>query len=484
MKPICISISLLLLTACYGSGGRSHIRGDDAATNPDTALDTFEDTSEDTIAPDTIEPDPACIYELVAERQISDEAHTVDAPSLFWDGSDVGLVGFEGGGAMTVHSFVSLYDVLPDLSGHTDHGLIGEESHGWGEIAWTGEALGLCWHSDPGFVGRTGFRLHDRDGSALGSRVDLDMDGEACLDLAYGVDRFLAAWRHYMWIDDDELWIETRIQVLDADGTPLGEPEAVAFGDYPGTTPALEWTGREFIAAVPGEDRIAFHWIGPDGTFYREAGIIAPGAAYCEFAMTDDGVAVLWAAGERWERGLYLTILDGMFEPVSGNILLEEIGVGANGPEVLAAPDGWILAWHVESEEDNHATLLHTDADGIPREPRRVIYEGRNCGYGGPAILQLEDDLFVAISHYPDSEAPSLEQMYMLKYTCEAGAMDVCAPQDADISWGICDDPFTVGWKWDGGSCQELFGCDCLGADCSRIARTRWDCLSDRWHCR
>jgi len=71
------------------------------------------------------------------------------------------------------------------------------------------------------------------------------------------------------------------------------------------------------MAAVPGDDRITFHWIGPDGTFYREAHVRAPGAAYCEFALSRDGVAVVWASGERWERGLYLTILDEDFEPVS-----------------------------------------------------------------------------------------------------------------------------------------------------------------------
>lgn len=71
-----------------------------------------------------------------------------------------------------------------------------------------------------------------------------------------------------------------------------------------------------------------------------------------------------------------------------------------------------------------------------------------------------------------------------MRYDCVAGARDVCAPQDAWLP-AVCDDGRSLGWAWNGAACVELVACegDCVGADCDALARSEWDCLSDRQSC-
>jgi hypothetical protein len=378
---------------------------------------------------------------------------------------------------------VSLVNVAPDLSTSTAPAVVGEESHGWGEPAWTGSALGLCWHTDPGMVGRTSFRLLERDGDRIGGRVDLDMEGEACLGLVHGGGRFLASWRHKVHTDDDPFDIATRVQVLDADGTPVGEPLELVEGPYPGTTPSLAWTGEAFLVVHPDDGMLEFLWLDLDGDIVGEDRLSAPGAAFCDVAERDDLIAAAWVTGERYERGLHFQVLDPDLVPLGGELLLEEDGTGAASPDVAAAPDGWAVSWHVGSGEEAYSMILHVDEVGIPRQPRILVYETQNSGYGGPTMLPVGPDLLVGISYYPD-DTSWLEQVHLHRFACTAGEMDVCARQDAEVGWGLCDDPVLFGWKWTGESCQEVLGCECTGEDCDALARSRWDCISDRTHCR
>jgi hypothetical protein len=226
-RPTLLITAACVLAGCYQSTGRNWSMQGDAETHQDALQedpradpDRFDVHEGETQADldmeeEEIEP-PSYLCEPAGSIQITGEQSQHNASQLFWNGSEVGVVLMDGGGDW-VHIFVGLVNVAPDLSSHGEEVLIGEESHGWGEPAWTGEALGLCWHGDPGMVGRTAFRLLDRDGGQIGPRVDIDFDGEACLDLAYGAGRFLAAWRHFTHLGEDGL-VDTRIQMVVGQG--------------------------------------------------------------------------------------------------------------------------------------------------------------------------------------------------------------------------------------------------------------------------
>jgi hypothetical protein len=499
-RLVALIITLPALQACYQSAGHSDrldgdsttqqdVPRDDARTDPDL-LDLLEGEPDVVLDPDLnaeeeeIEPF-SCLYGPTGARQITEEHSEHDAPQLFWNGSEVGVVPMDSGGDWT-HIFVGLINVAPDLSSQSDEIMVGEESHGWGEPAWTGEALGLCWHSDPGMVGRTAFRLLDREGGQIGPRADLDYDGEACLDLAFGAGRFLASWRHWTQVGEDFL-VDTRIQMLDGQGNPHGEPMDVARNDYPGPSPSLIYNGSEFLAAIGQNDEVRIRWINAEGQVVREQAFSAPMAAHCAVAQQGDRIAVAWATGERYQRDLHVRVFDTALLPVAGEFIIAPEGAGAADPDLHAGPDGWVLTWYqgpsTNENEISAAYLLHLDLDGMPRQPRLVLHEGPNSGYGGPDMAVNGTDLWVGISHYP-SASPGWEQVFVLRYGCAEGTMDICAPQDASLPV-VCDDGMPLGWKWNGTGCEELVGCetDCVGADCDSLALTEWDCRADRFFC-
>ncbi|MBW2263128.1 MAG: hypothetical protein JRG91_14240 [Deltaproteobacteria bacterium] len=373
MKSNCwIVLVVLACGGCYLSDGRSLELEADGVEHPDAAPDAVADAAVD--VPIEV-PDPACLYGPAGVRQLADSGHTSNAPHMFWNGSEVGVVMFEGGGEMIAHSYVSLVNVAPDLSTSTEPRIVGEESHGWGEPAWTGTSFGLCWHTDPGMVGRTAFRLLERGGDRIGGRIDLDFDGEACLGLVHGEGRFLASWRHEVWGEDDLFDVATWVQVLDMDGTPVGEPLELVVGPYAGTTPSLAWTGSSFLVVYPVDGRLEFLWLDADGETVREGDVAAPGAAFCDVAERDGVVAVAWITGERYERGLHFRVFGPDLAPLAEELLLEEDGTGAASPDVAEAPDGWAVSWHVGSGEEAFAMMLHVDESGLPRQPRILVYE-------------------------------------------------------------------------------------------------------------
>jgi hypothetical protein len=126
--------------------------------------------------------------------------------------------------------------------------------------------------------------------------------------------------------------------------------------------------------------------------------------------------------------------------------------------------------------------LLHVDPSGVPRQPRMLLVEGQNSGYGGPSLVHVGGDLYAAFSRYPDGEW--LEQVWLDRWTCTPGEMDVCAAQDAAADGlDVCESPVLYGWMWDGSACLKVEGCSCAGEDCDALARTARECASDRTHC-
>jgi hypothetical protein len=473
----------------YAERGGADATGDAGADREERApdvpaevpLDVSGDDAED--EGETIDVTAACRYEPLGALQIGEGDFETEAPHVFWTGSDVAVTMFATGGSMVEHIHIAMSNVAPDLSSHTALRTIGEESHGWGEVARAEDSFGLCWNADPGYDGATYFRRHALDGTAVTTWSPVDPDGEACLALAYGGGRFAATWRHAR-IEGEAYSIDTRVAVLDVSGALVAEPVDLAVAqDYPGVTPMLAWTGEDFLVLRPADDALEVSRLSTSGVLSPAGRIRAPGAVYGAMAFAGGRFAVAWQAGERGERGLRFQVFGAGLAPAGDELVVEEDGAGAAGPDVAAVADGWVLAWTRGGyPEEQVAMLLHVDPDGLPREPRRVLHVGTNSGYGGPSLAPASDQLFIGLSRYPESRA--MEQVFLLRYGCVPGAPDVCAAQDASLP-ARCTDEISLGWMWTGTGCLELLGCegDCIGADCDRLAHTAWDCASDRQFC-
>lgn len=494
--PILVPLLAGLAAGCYLSHAEFSERdaaADDAGSDRTSVADAPADLPAE--APEAAADDAGldvpdavvhCLYEPFGERMVGVLGRATQAPRLFPSGSDVAAVMFHSGGEMWEHSFVGLTTVTADLTSNTPPVRIGEESHGWGEVAFAGDTFGLCWHADPGYVDATYFRRHALDGAPVTTWRPFDPDGEACLGLVHGGGRFAAAWRH--WNRDVEpATLAARIGVFDDDGDFVAAPVDLGAGEYPGRTPHLSWDGSRFLVAFPDEAAggLGVWRLDTAGVLSRLATVPAPGAVHGELSPAGDRVAVVWLAGgaDREHRGLFFQVLDAAFVPLGGVFVVEEAGAGATQPELVRVPDGWVLLWHRGFYPDEQvAMFLHLDSDGRPLEPRQTMFVGVNSGYGGPVGLERHGNVYVGLSRYPEGAA--LEQVYLLRYDCAAGETDVCAAQDARLP-AVCDDGSRLGWAWNGSACVEFIGCerDCVGEDCDELARTEWDCLSDRQTC-
>ncbi len=480
MRTLTTVACAILASGCFSSYALTAV-SEDTSSTPDTPLDPATDTDAST---DTIMPDTACMFEIEGSRQlVAPTDHETDAPRVYWTGSHVGVLMFESGGSIP-HSYVSHTSAEPDLSANTPTMLVGEESHGWGEASWTGSRLGMCWYSDPAMVGRTAFRLLEADGSPVGPMVDIDFEGGSCVGIEYGNGNFLVAWRHEREVAG-EWMVDSRVQMLDGTGHAVGDHTDLHEAIYPGLQADLIFTGDRFMVAQPQGDIVQLYDVDDSGELTHSLSIDWPGASYCDMALAGEVLGLACLSGERGLRGLRLVLIDVRGDLVADPLNVEQDGAGAAFPDLVAVPDGWALSWHRGSyPEPEHAFVLHLDEKGVPREPRIVVYNDRNSGYGGPSIAATSDLLFLGISHYPASSPLPWEQVHLYRLRCVPGAPDVCDPMDVHLL-STCDDPGPLGWFWNGAGCQLLMACpgDCEGDGCTRLAPALSDCELDHAHC-
>ena len=402
-----------ILPACWMSHAiGSDPAGADSGTDaPDAWVDPGADPD---AAGDPDLPDPSCTLEPRGARQLTSGGHAASAPRVYWDGDEVGVVFMEGGGDMW-HPQVSMIRVMPDLSDQSALVVVGEESHGWGEPAWTGDSLGICWHTDPGMVGRTAFRMHSASGAILGSRVDLDFSGEACLGLLHREGSFLSSWRSFP--DPGSSGTATMIAVLGPGGSTISGPVEIARGEYPGPTPTLLGVPGGYLVVWARSGIVTGRWLDPSGAVLHESSVEVAAATYCSAGMRDGliGLACTIAGGDA-SSVAFLEVGDGM-EILAGPVTLSSYEPETGGPDIVGLPDGWAVSWHQGDWTDQRAYLAHVDEGGDRRQPDLVLREGRNSGYGGPVLMARGDDLYAGISAYPEPDA-GLEQAYLMRFEC------------------------------------------------------------------
>ncbi|HEY8430679.1 MAG TPA: hypothetical protein VIL20_20005 [Sandaracinaceae bacterium] len=464
MHGFLLVLAAALLGGCYLSHGRGRPYDPDAAVDVDASV-----------------PDAgsiACALRRLGETTVRAPAeHAAQAPDVVWTGDAVAVAMAEGGGGFG-HPIVTMVEVTPDLSHVSEPRTIGEESHGWGELDLTSDGLAVCWHGDPGGRGRTMIRRVREDGT-LGSPRDVDPDGEACLDLVAAGDRMLVAWRRRVDVGG-EVQVETRVQVVDAEGAPVGDAIALASAPYPGRSVDLAAADGAFFAALSPENGwVRVLEIARDGHVVRDDVAPIPDARAAAVAVDGDRVALLVGTGPVDVRSLWLFFMDRSFLPSAPPRPLSDGAPTAVFASIEPAPDGWLVTWSDGHQPSTSVTMLHVDRDGFAREPRVRAHGGPNSAYGGPSVARAGDEIYLALAR---SEVGGFEEVAVQRWRCEPAALDACAP--LEVVTGPCGGGEPVAWRWNGADCEPVeCPSTCVGEGCDRLAPSRDACLTDRVLC-
>ncbi|MCA9604866.1 MAG: hypothetical protein KC619_04705 [Myxococcales bacterium] len=404
----------------------------------------------------------------------------MSAPDLFLAGDRLGVLVFESN--VVAHPIVTLGHADLALTEVTDLRRVGEESHGWGEAAWTGDAVGVCWNGDPGGMSALRFREIEGLDGPLGPRTDFAIEDGPCMDLVFAHGVYAMTWRYQHW-DEDPARVESVFALMSRVGELVSERMTLTSTAYPGRTPSIEVTDEGFLVAVNTDTGVRIVEVDALGRIQSDRAVDLPEAGYSAVALRGDEVGLFSLVGPPEARALVFTIV-GRDGRVRHERRLEDGAPTTSYPRLVARPEGWALLWSQGSRPSERALILSVDPDGVPIAPRRVFYEGRHSSYGGPSLLSRGDSLYVAYAH-PQADDPPYgrDAMYVERWDCTGAAVDLCRSQEAQA--GDCDGDDVLGWRWDGEQCEAVIGCasDCVGADCGGLAITRFACESDRTEC-
>jgi hypothetical protein len=416
----------------------------------------------------------------VSERFIASHPDgSMHAPDLFRAGDRLGVLMFQSdtiGHPVVVLSHTDL--TLDDVTGPRR---VGEESHSWGEAAWTGDAVGVCWDGDPGGAGALRFRQVDGLDGDLGPRTDFEPPTGPCTELVYAHGVYGITWRQEHF-DEEPARVETAVGVMTESGELVAEPTMIASDAYPGRSPSLVATDDGFLALVHVEDGLRMVRVDPRGSVVDDRLIALSSVSYTAAALRHDRLGLLSLAGPTDTRSLIFRIAT-----LDGRVLVErriEGGAPTSAyPRIAARPEGWALLWAESSRPSTRAMILSLDPDGVPLAPRRPLYDGTHSGYGGPSLLSIEESIYVGISHEGPEPPMGREGTYVQRWECSAPSEDLCRAQQAQP--GDCDGDHVWGFRWTGDRCAPVVGCasDCIGADCDSLPSTRIACESDRAEC-
>ncbi len=424
---------------------------------------------------------PRCTLSLVREQLVASEPGApVTAPDLFWTGERIGVLVFAS--HPVAHPVVSLTHVDPGLDDVAALRRVGEEAHGWGEAAWTGDAVGVCWNGDPGGVGMLRFREVPGLDGPLGPRTDFEPGDGPCLDLVFAHGRYAMTWR-VQHSEGDDVIVRTAFQLFERDGSPVGERHLLAEAPYPGRNGVVVAHPDGFVYVVATDDLVRVVRVDSRGRVAQETALPAPGAVFAHADLRDGRLGVLSLRGPVDTRALVFTLLDEALRPVAERVL-EDGAPTASNARVLARPEGWVLVWGQGSRPTFRTMVLSLDPDGVPLAPRRLLFDGDSSSYGATSSVSVGDSVYVGISHPDASDPTGRESVYVQRWVCDEPADDPCRPDDVG-SAGDCDVGRLWGWRWTGSGCEPVVGCpgDCLGPDCPRLAATRFACESDRREC-
>jgi len=401
------------------------------------------------------------------------------APDLFRADDRIGVLMFQSdtiGHPVIVMSHTDL--ALDEVS---DPRRVGEEAHGWGEAAWTGDAVGVCWDGDPDGAGALRFREVDGLDGELGRRTDFAVENGPCMELVYAHGVYAMTWRHEDF-DVDPAQVETMFAVMARSGELVSDPLTLTSADYPGRSPSLVATDEGFIVVVQVEGGLRMIDVDPMGAPRTDRVISLADMSFSSVAVRDDVLALLSLEGPADTRSLVFRIV------TRGGRVLRERRIEAGAPtgaypRIAARPEGWALVWTEGFRPSERAMMLSLDPAGAPLASRRTLYQGSHSGYGGPAMLSVDDAVYVALSHAGDEAPTGREGTYVQRWECSDPAEDMCRAQQAQA--GDCAGEHVWGFRWTGDRCAPVVGCgsDCIGEDCNTLSRTQVACESDRAEC-
>jgi hypothetical protein len=453
-----------------------------------------------------------CLLELSGEpiSVVSFPDRQVRSPSLVViDGGEpppasVAIQVFAGGGDSVLHSDIQIARLAvsapwPSVVQEQAPMLLGIESHGWAEMAHAPgdlDQIAIAWFSDPGFVGRTAFRLLDVPSWSPGPPVDLSFDGSSALALvpgsgvgALGVgyegDGYAVAWREPFDGDADTHAI---LAVLDVDGGVVLGPHVQALAaPYPGPSPSLVWSGASYLVATAHPDSL---------TFGVER--IRPASGD---ALDDSGIEPVWTdermgqplrpslathGGRTWmlwreqkpedpsgPRRLLLQELDPQGERLGPVRTLGEVRAlgramlqaGRFGLTVVYAAHGDPLA---DDDQPGRSSIVvgQYDYEGTPMAPPIEIPATLVDLYGPPSLVEIANPKALLVSWAGHGVDSGLEEAYLAMLECRDD-VTLCSdssecPADAYCDVTCCGEPGRCHPRPDGcfTDCPSVLACD------------------------
>lgn len=421
---------------------------------------------------------PACMHRLVREAQLTSFTdHGARSPDLVRTPAGLSTVFLESDGDVG-HPFVSLVFTSDELGGATPPLLVGEESHSWAEaLALEDGSVAIGWLSDPGLVSRTALRRIDARGRPFGDRVDVDFEGATCVDLAPAGPLVAVAYRGTL----DEAPVAWLVFV---DPVAGGLRSARMLLGPDGVSPQLGALGDDRVVAVlPDATGVSLRTFAPSGPVGGSLRVPSDRpVGRTAIAVRDDTIALAMQVGDTGARGLRLVLVDAGLERPGPPVELVPEGLGVLGVRVVATPLGYTVSWTETTGDLGEGRFLvaHLGPDGVPREPRRVVFAGQLGSFAGPGLASSGERSWVATSR--PIEGRGHAQLFLAAYAC--APRRGCDALEAAPAPGACDEPRVLGVAWDGTRCARVLGCaGCEGPDCDALAATEAECVIDHAAC-
>jgi len=273
--------------------------------------------------------------------------------------------------------------------------MLGELALGFAQMASPAPgALAVAWHREEIGVGRPQLRTFDAGSWSPGETAVLAMKGDAVLSLVPGAGGLGVVWRDLNAPGVGP--VQPMIAVLDAKGSVVRGPIAAAGPvDYPGSAPALAWTGEKFLVVTgfdtcgPGAfacapKSVVVATLG-DASIDRVGaiGAIDPATSpgHVAAATYADRVWIAWSEGdakdEKVPRTVRFAALDARGFPVVGPKTLATAAPVSTSVSISASEIGAVVAW-AERGDPNAArsaigasriVVRRVALDGTPDDP-------------------------------------------------------------------------------------------------------------------
>ena len=233
-------------------------------------------------------------------------------------------------------------------------------------LVWTGTEHGIAWYDDRDGDTEIYFTRIAADGTEIGDDARVTMDGARSEfpSLAWNGDGYGLVWN-----DTRPGTFQIYFARLDTAGVKVGGDVRVSTSTALAASPRLTYTGDGYgVAWHDNRDmmglQIYFARIGADGALIgTETRLSAGGNASIARSGSEYGVA--WPDNPAMGGEIQLARLDASGAVSGAPAAVTETTSTARAASLVAAPDGWAIAWADRREADAEIHLVTLNASGV-----------------------------------------------------------------------------------------------------------------------